>query len=99
MEPEKQSSITIFAILTTITILAWIAFDAYRRLTFVQIQTIPPTVVAPISPVLDDKILDIIEKGQTLTEEEIARFGTTKSPSPTPEASPSGEASPGGVEQ
>lgn len=86
-----RSNLTIFAILTTVTIITWIAFDTYRRLNKPGVQPIPEKVLAPINPSLDTKILDNITERRAFSDEEVSLF--------VPEASPEAEASPSGEAQ
>lgn len=59
---KKRSKITVFAILTTITILVWIFAEAYQRLKKTELTTIPEAILAPIAPSLDRETLDNMEK-------------------------------------
>lgn len=96
MQKTKRSNITVFVILTTITILTWVIFDAYQRFNKTEIKDIPPEVLLPLSPSLDKQTLDNIEAKLYFSQEEVAQF--TPAPSaatPLPEEStPSAEASP-----
>jgi hypothetical protein len=62
MRSKKQSNITIFAILTTLTILTWVVVEAYLAFTKKGFETIPQSVLEPLSPILDTQTLDLIEK-------------------------------------
>lgn len=58
---KRKSKITIFAILTTITILVWVSFEAYQRLNKKDLQSIPGNIIAPIAPSLDTDVLGNME--------------------------------------
>lgn len=58
---KRKSKITIFAVLTTITIFVWVSFEAYQRLNKKDFQSIPENIIAPIAPSLDTDVLGNIE--------------------------------------
>lgn len=93
MKQEKTSYITIVAIVTTITIVVWIAFSALQRLKKVEYLTIPPKVLAPLNPNLDKAALEALEKKRVMTEEEISLFSQKPRPGKAAEATTSAEAS------
>lgn len=92
MEKKKRSKITIFAILTTITIVVWVLAEGYNRFTTTEIKTIPPKLLVPLSPSLDKETLDTIEKRRVFSKEEVSSFVFAQpSPAPSPEATESAE--------
>lgn len=99
---KRKSKITIFAILTTITILVWVSFEAYQRFNKKDLQSIPGNIIAPIAPSLDTEVLDNIEGKLWFSDDSsipppITRGGVEQKPTPAPqEASPSPGASPSG---
>lgn len=58
---QKGSNLLLFAIFTTITIFVWIGTEVYQILQRKNFGTIPPAVLAPLSPSLDTKILSDLE--------------------------------------
>ncbi len=59
MRPSKiPRDLFIISILTLITVLTWIAFDAYRVLQKEDVPKILQKQIEPINPDLDTKILD-----------------------------------------
>lgn len=89
---KKRSDTTVLAILTILTVLTWVGFDAYRRLVRKDLQDIPPEVLAPLNPSLDTEILDNIEARRSFSQEEISRYEPTPGVPSVQEAQP--EASP-----
>lgn len=89
MQKKKRSNLTIFAILTTITIVVWVLTEGYNRFTKTEIKTIPPKILAPLSASLDKETLDTIEKRRVFSKEEVSSFLPTQ-----PEATVSGEEQP-----
>lgn len=96
---SKRSNLTIFSVLTTITILTWVVFDAYQRFTKTEVKDIPASVLAPINPSLNRGSLDNIEAKLFFGPEEVAQFtpAPTRSTPPPPEEEE--EASPQAEEQ
>lgn len=95
MQKKQRSNITVFAVLTTLTIVVWVFAESYTRFTETEIKTIPPKILVPLSPSLDKEILDTIEKRRVFSKEEVSSF----LPAPTesgpaqesPEATESGQ--------
>lgn len=101
---KRKSRFTVFAVLTTITLLTWVGFDAYQRLAKTEFQTIPPKTLSPLDPSLPEAVLDNIKERRFVSPEEISSF--TPAPQPTgtpeeetPEATEAAEASPSAEEQ
>ena len=101
MEKKKRSNLTIFAILTTITIVVWVLAESYNRFTKTEIKTIPPKILVPLSASLDKETLDTIEKRRVFSKEEVSSFlpagqaglaisPAQESPEATNSATPSG---------
>lgn len=65
------SKITIFAVLTTATILVWVAAEAYQRLKKTEVISIPGNILAPITPSLDKSVLDNMEERLWVPESEV----------------------------
>lgn len=101
---KRKSRFTVFAVLTTITLLTWVAFDAYQRLNKTEFQTIPPKTLSPVDPSLDEAVLGNIEERRFASPEEISSFtpapqATGTSEEETPEATGPAEASPSAEEE
>lgn len=88
---KKRSKITVFAILTTVTILVWIFAEAYQRFKKTELTSIPEVILAPIAPSLDRETLDNMEKRLWFSQSPSAPPIVKSEPEITiPEASPSG---------
>lgn len=68
---KKQSNLSIFAILTTITILTWVFVEAYQKFYQTQVLTVPANILSPVSPTFDTSILDKLAQKKQVTQEEI----------------------------
>jgi hypothetical protein len=68
---KKLPFVVKLAILTTITVISWIAFEVYRVLTVKPAPPVPQEILAPISPELNSVLLDSLENKIFLTPEEI----------------------------
>lgn len=71
--PNPPSIVTI-AILTTITIIFWIFFGVYRVLTSEAVVNVPPEVLIPINPTLDQNALGKLEQRIFFGEGETVEF-------------------------
>lgn len=71
---KKQSNLTIFAILTTITILTWVFSEGYRRFYNTETTAIPIKILAPFTPTLDLETLSNLGQKKYFTQEEIGLF-------------------------
>lgn len=96
---QKRSNFTVFAILTTLTLLTWAVFGAYERLRKVDLSTVPEKILSPVNPNLDTAILDLLEKKKLVSEEQISSFVPTdqssvQSQPSTQSAQPAAGASP-----
>lgn len=87
---RRRSKITIFAVITTMTIVIWILAEAYQRIKRTEFTAIPANILAPITPSLDRETLDNIEKRLWFQETFSAPPIVKSEPKPSPEASPSG---------
>lgn len=92
---KRKSKITIFAVLTTITIFIWVSFEAYQRLNKKDFQSIPENIIAPIAPSLDTDVLGNMEGRLWFADDSssppITKSGTEQKTT-LKEASPSSEA-------
>lgn len=93
---RKKSKITVFAVFTTVAILVWIFTEAYSRLNKRELVSIPPQVIAPITPSLDTEVLGNMEKRLWFSESEFSGPPPVVPEEIKAEASPSSEASPSG---
>jgi hypothetical protein len=71
---KKNSNLTTFALLTTLTLVTWIFIEAYQRFYKANIQTVPPAILSPLTPILDSAYLDELEKRRQISDEEIAQY-------------------------
>lgn len=62
MKPKKQSNITVFAVLTTLTILTWVGFEIYQAFNKPGIVAISEEVLAELTPSLNKSVLDNMEQ-------------------------------------
>ncbi|HBL51859.1 MAG: hypothetical protein A3D24_03030 [Candidatus Blackburnbacteria bacterium RIFCSPHIGHO2_02_FULL_39_13] len=74
MDKKKGSFLTIFAIITTITIIMWISVSAYLNFKKVDLSSVPPNVLSPLNPNLDKEVFTLLEKKRLMSEEEISSF-------------------------
>lgn len=77
------------AVLTTITVIAWVFFSVYRVLTTQPSAVVPAEFLEPIDPTLDITALDKIQERVFFEQGEIVEL--TLKATPTPTASPSAE--------
>lgn len=61
MKSKRTSNITVFSILTTITLLTWVGFEIYQAFNKPGIVTISEEVLAPLTPSLNRGVLDNME--------------------------------------
>lgn len=95
---QKRSSFTIYAILTTLTLLSWALYGAYTRLVKIDLTVMPQSVLSPVNPNLDTSVLDLLEDKKFATDSEISSFEPSSSSNSQIESTESGqEASPDGV--
>lgn len=92
----KLPNIVVIAILTTITVAAWIFFSLIRTVTKAPEIVVPEKVLQDLSPALDREAIDEIEQRLFFEEGEVEEtiiILTTPTPTATPEAeaTPSGE--------
>lgn len=62
MKPKRKSNITVFAVLTTLTILTWVGFEIYQAFNKPGLTTISEEVLAPLTPSLNRVVLDNMEQ-------------------------------------
>jgi hypothetical protein len=96
--PKQRSNLTTLAILTMLTLLTWVAVEAYQRFTKIDFGSIPPEVLEQLQPTLDKKVLDLIETRKSFSDEEISQFAPVATASSSaqisqPSASPQSTAS------
>ena len=96
MKKLKTPSLVTIAILTTITVIFWVFFSVYRVFATKPTTSVPAEILEPISPTLDKTILDKIQQGVFISEEQIPQTiitvpssPPTSSPLPTPTLTPS----------
>jgi hypothetical protein len=82
MRKKKTPTTVTLAILTTITVFAWIFFDVYRTLKKTPTVDVDPKILEVVNPVLDQETLGKIEEGKYYNESSINMI------SPAPEVTP-----------
>jgi hypothetical protein len=82
MQKKKTPTTVTLAILTTLTVFAWIFFDVYRILKKTPVIDIDPKILEMVNPVLDQETLGKIEEGKYYNESTINKI------SPEPEITP-----------
>ena len=71
MENKRLPNIVVIAILTTFTVICWAGFDIYRSLARKPETTIEPQVLEPLSPGLDETMIEEVVNKTYFTEEQI----------------------------
>lgn len=89
MRKPKAPKLVHIAILTTITVLAWVFFETYRALTSQPDVNVPEEILEPLNPNLDTATLDKINQRVYFEESKIIEL--LVQPTPTPVATPSGQ--------
>jgi hypothetical protein len=85
---SKLPNIITILILTAITSGFWIIFGVYRIFTVKPDYKVPDEILAPFSPVLDQKVIDQMSQRFYLEENQIPETVVVNSnPSPIPEPS------------
>lgn len=95
MKKLKTPTAVTTAILTLITVFFWVAFEVYRAITARPAPVVPPEIILPLTPTLDQTALDKLQQRMHLTDEEVGTFVIT-TPSPSPTSEPTASASPAG---
>lgn len=72
-KPKPPNSVTVIVI-TTVTIIFWVFFSVYRVLTSQPEPDVPPEILAPLNPNLNQDALQRIENGIYFDEEELLSF-------------------------
>jgi len=88
---KKVPSIVSIAILTVITSVFWLFFSAFRTFTKKEKVEVPPEILAPLNPKLDQKALEMLDSRYYIEEDQIPdTVIITPSPTPTETSVPSG---------
>ena len=87
----QHQDIFIIAILSLLTTLAWIGFNAYHSFISKKETTIDKKILKPLNPNIDLKIIEQLQKKEFLSQEEINQAIKT---TPVKEASPTAILSP-----
>ncbi len=90
MRKQPRPRILTFAILTTLTLTTWVAFEVVRTFTRPTPVSVDTTVLESFNPAIDTKILESI-RGRLWFPDERARRGALPalpSPSPVPTGLP-----------
>lgn len=85
----KKSNLTIFAILTTITILTWVGVEAYLRFYKSANVPVPSSILSPFTPNLDTETLENLKQKKQIGLEVISQYqgGISTPPPSIPEES------------
>lgn len=108
MKKPKPPSLVTIIILTTITAVFWVFFSVYRAFTQQPTPSVPPEIIEPFSPDLDEATLGKLQGRTFFAEGEIPTINIltttpsalpseeleTATPSPTPTATPEATLSP-----
>jgi len=74
MKKNNQSNLAIFAILTTLTLLTWIAVEAYLRFYKIEVGIVPQNIVSAFNPTLNTQVLDNLEQRIFITPDQVSGF-------------------------
>lgn len=77
MKP-KQTNLTIFAILTTLSLVTWALVEGYVRFYKRNLEVIPSSIVSPLNPVLDSTILENLKNKIQFSDQQILLYNTNK---------------------
>ncbi len=91
----QHQDIFVIAILSLLTVLAWIGFNAYHSYIDKKETTIDKKILQPINPNIDLKIVEELQKKEFLSQEEINQaVKTAPSKESSPTATPTSSFSP-----
>ncbi|BCX14497.1 MAG: hypothetical protein KatS3mg088_180 [Patescibacteria group bacterium] len=68
---KKKPNLISTLILTTISIVTWVSFSIYKALVKPEPVVVPPEIIEPITPQLDDTILKKMTERYYIPEEEL----------------------------
>lgn len=71
MNKKNKPFIVKLLILSIITIIIWIGFEVYRAFTVKPSPPVPPEILSPINPILDQQALDELQNRLNLDDSEI----------------------------
>lgn len=91
---QKRSGFTVYAILTTLTLLSWALYGAYERLVKIDLTTISPSVLTPVNPSLDTTTLDLLEKKRYASDVQISSYVPKTENEPVETSTESGQVNP-----
>ena len=81
---DKGSNLLIFAIITTITIFVWIFVEVYKTLNKRSFESVPESVLSPITPTLDTDLLTNIGNKKYYSDSVITSIQPESSSSAVP---------------
>lgn len=101
MRKQPRPRILTFAILTTLTLTTWVAFEVVRTFTSPTPVPVDTTILEPFNPAIDTKTLESI-RGRLYFPDDQARRGAllvlpSPSPVPVPTGTEEGELTPSAV--
>ena len=88
MNKTKTPSLIPILILTLITIVMWVSFDVYRAIKKPAEAVVPPDVSQPLTPTLDQAVINQIESRTYLNNSQIPDNVINSSPTPASKATP-----------
>jgi len=68
---KKTPTLVALSVLTTLTILSWVAFELYRAFSLEPPQEVREELLAPINPSLDRGLLDELQRRRGISESEL----------------------------
>lgn len=95
MPKTKPPKVVTLLIVSTITIVFWVAIDVYRALTIKPADPVPGEVIAPLDPTLDETALRSLEQRVYIEEDQIQTLPEqSAAPQVTPNPVPTATVSP-----
>ena len=92
MKNIKAPKIVTIGILTLITLVFWVGFEVFRTFTKEPEIPVPPSIIEPINPALDQTALSSLQGRMYLEEGQIGQTVTqTASPTPVQTVAPTTE--------
>ena len=84
MRKQPRPRILTFAILTTLTLTTWVAFEVVRTFTSPTPVSVGTTILEPFNPAIDTKTLESIRGRLYFPDDQARRGALPASPSPSP---------------
>lgn len=84
MKNIKAPKIVTIGVLTLITVVFWVGFEIFRTFTKQPDSPVPPNIINPLNPTLDQTALSKLQQRMYLEEGQIGQT-VAQSPTPTPQ--------------